>query len=208
MAANNGLLPTDAGKGVEGYAINNANDTGPFKVESRRVDPKTIFVVNPSWWDKPQHNITRVEFTPISSAATRVAAMLSDEIDFTNVAPLQDLPRLAASSEVKVLQTNELRTVIFAFNLRDQLFESDVKDKNPLKDKRVREALYRAIDIDAVQRRAMRGLSRNTGALVEPAIPGYVPADARGGVHRLHDLPLRRRQGGADAQRTGEPGPA
>ena len=48
---------------------------------------------------------------------------------------------------------NELRTVYFAFNLNDKMYESDVKDKNPLKDKRVREALYRAIDIDAVQKR-------------------------------------------------------
>jgi peptide/nickel transport system substrate-binding protein len=180
LEANNSTLPTDAGKGVEGFATNNANGTGPFRVESRRVDARTVFVVNPGWWDRPRHNITRIEFSPISSAATRVAAMLSGEIDFTNVAPLQDLPRLAATPEVKVLQTNELRTVYFAFNLRDALVESDVKDRNPLKDKRVREALYRAIDIDAVQRRAMRGLSRNTGSLVAPAIPGYVPAlDAR-----------------------------
>lgn len=175
MEANNASLPTDAGKGIEGYATNNANGTGPFKVESRRADSKTIFVRNESWWDKPQHNIDRIEFTPITSASTRVAALLSGEIDFTNVAPLQDLPRLSASPDVKVLQTNELRTVIFAFNLKDALVESDVKDKNPLKDKRVREALYRAIDIDAVQKRAMRGLSRNTGAIVAPAIPGYVP---------------------------------
>jgi peptide/nickel transport system substrate-binding protein len=180
LEANNSTLPTDAGKGVEGFATNNANGTGPFRVESRRVDARTVFVVNPGWWDRPRHNITRIEFSPISSAATRVAAMLSGEIDFTNVAPLQDLPRLAATPEVKVLQTNELRTVYFAFNLRDALVESDVKDRNPLKDKRVREALYRAIDIDAVQRRAMRGLSRNTGSLVAPAIPCYVPAlDAR-----------------------------
>jgi peptide/nickel transport system substrate-binding protein len=89
---------------------------------------------------------------------------------------LQDLPRMAASPDIKVMQTNELRTVYFAFNLNDKMFESDVKDKNPLKDKRVREAMYRAIDIDAVQKRAMRGLSRNTGALVAPAIPGYIPA--------------------------------
>ena len=180
LEANNALVPTDSGKGVEGYATNNANGTGPFKVESRRADSKTVFVINPAWWDKPQHNIDRIEFSPISSASTRVAALLSGEIDFTNVAPLQDLPRLAASPDVKVLQTNELRTVIFAFNLKDALVESDVKDKNPLKDKRVREALYRAIDIDAVQKRAMRGLSRNTGALIAPAIPGYTPAqDAR-----------------------------
>ena len=75
-----------------------------------------------------------------------------------------------------MLQTNELHSVFFAFNLTDKLVESDVKDKNPFKDIKVREALYRAIDIDAVQKRAMRGLSRNTGALVAPAIPGYEPS--------------------------------
>lgn len=176
LVANNSLLPTDSGKGVKGYATDNANGTGPFIVESRRADSKTVYVKNPSWWDKPQHNIDTIEFLPIASASTRVAALLSGEIDFTNVAPLQDLPRLSASPDVKVLQTNELRTVIFAFNLSDKLFESDVKDKNPLKDIRVREALYRAIDIDAVQKRAMRGLSRNTGALIAPAIPGYEPS--------------------------------
>jgi peptide/nickel transport system substrate-binding protein len=176
MEANNSLLPTDSGKGVKGYATDNANGTGPFKIESRRPDAKTVFVKNPDWWDKPQHNIDVIEFTPITSSSTRVAAMLSGEIDYTNVAPLQDLPRLSASPEVKVLQTNELRSVFFAFNLTDKLVESDVKDKNPLKDIKVREALYRAIDIDAVQKRAMRGLSRNTGALVAPAIPGYEPS--------------------------------
>jgi peptide/nickel transport system substrate-binding protein len=176
MEANNSLLPTDSGKGVKGYATDNANGTGPFKIESRRADAKTVFARNPDWWDKPQHNIDVIEFTPITSSSTRVAALLSGEIDYTNVAPLQDLPRLQASNEVKVLQTNELRSVFFAFNLTDKLIESDVKDKNPFKDIKVREALYRAIDIDAVQKRAMRGLSRNTGALVAPAIPGYEPS--------------------------------
>lgn len=176
LEANNALKPTDVGKGVTGYPTDHANGTGPFIVESRQPDAKTIFVKNPNWWDKPQHNIDRIEFVPIASASTRVAALLSGEIDFTNVAPLQDLPRLKASPDVKVLQTNELRSVFFALNLRDKLFESDVKDKNPFKDIRVREALYRAIDIDAVQKRAMRGLSRNTGALVAPAIPGYDPS--------------------------------
>ena len=176
MQANNALLPTDSGKGIKGYATDNANGTGPFSVESRRPDAKTVFVANPAWWDKPKHNIARIEFMPITAPATRVAAMLSGEIDFTNVAPLQDLPRLAAAPGVKVLQASELRTVFFALNLHDKLVGSDVKDRNPLQDKRVREALYRAIDIDAVQKRAMRGLSRNTGALIAPAIPGYTPA--------------------------------
>jgi peptide/nickel transport system substrate-binding protein len=108
-----------------------------------------------------------------------VAALLSGEIDFTNLAPLQDLPRLSATPDVKVLQTNELRTVFFAFNMNDKLIASDATG-NPFKDKRVRQALYQSIDIDTMQRRAMRGLSRNTGAMVAPAIPGYTPdQDAR-----------------------------
>ncbi|MGO4286446.1 ABC transporter substrate-binding protein [Bosea sp. TAB14] len=176
LEEHNALKPTDVGKGVTGYPTDHANGTGPFSIESRQPDAKTIFVKNPGWWDKPQHNIDRIEFVPIASASTRVAALLSGEIDYTNVAPLQDLPRLKASSDVKVMQTNELRSVFFAFNLKDQLFESDVKGKNPFQDIRVREALYRAIDIDAVQKRAMRGLSRNTGALIAPAIPGYEPS--------------------------------
>jgi peptide/nickel transport system substrate-binding protein len=180
MQVNNALLPTDSGTGVEGYATTHTNGTGPFKVDSRRPDAQTVFSRNEAWWDKATHNIDRIEFTPITSAATRVAALLSGEIDFTNVAPLQDLPRLSAAPGIKVLQTNELRTVFFAFNLRDKLVESDVTDRNPFRDQRVRDALYRAIDANALQRRAMRGLSRTTGSLIAPAIPGYVPAlDAR-----------------------------
>jgi len=176
MAEHNALKPTDSGTGVEGFATSNANGTGPFKVTSRQVDAKTIFEVNAAWWDKPAHNITRIEFLPITSAATRVSALLSGEIDFTNNAPLQDIPRLKAAPEVKVLASNELRSTYFLLNLKEKLFESDVTDKNPFKDKRVRQALYQAIDINAIQKRTMRGLSRNTGALVAPAIPGYAEA--------------------------------
>ena len=97
LEANNALKPTDVGKGVTGYPTDHANGTGPFMVESRQPDARTVFVKNPGWWDKPQHNIDRIEFMPIASSSTRVAALLSGEIDYTNVAPLQDLPRLKAS---------------------------------------------------------------------------------------------------------------
>ncbi|MDJ1157337.1 ABC transporter substrate-binding protein [Chelatococcus sp. SYSU_G07232] len=180
LVANNSELPTDVAKGVEGYATHHANGTGPFMLESRRPDAKTILVVNPKWWDAPRHNLTRIEFTPIASAPTRVAALLSGDINYTEAAPLQDLQRLQASPEVKTLLSTELRTVFFALNFKDRLTESDVKDKNPLKDRRVRRALYQGLAMDQMQKRAMRGLSRNTGALVAPAIPGYTPdMDAR-----------------------------
>lgn len=176
LVENNAEAPTDAGKGVEGYATNNANGTGPFAIVERRPDARTVFERNPDWWDQPRHNVDRIEFTPIASPATRVAALLSGEIDFTNSAPLQDLPRLESGGDLKVLANNELRTVFFLFNWTDTLQENDVAGKNPFLDKRVREALYMAIDGDSLQRRVMRGLSRTTGSLVAPAIPGYSPS--------------------------------
>lgn len=168
---NNAEAPTDVGSGTEGYATYNENGTGPFKVESRQPDAKTIFVKYEGWWDKPQHNIDRIELTPIASSATRVAALLSGDIDFTDQAPVQDLPRLeAATGQVKLLEGTDLRTVMIGFSQRDQLLSGA---PNPMKDLRVRQAMQLAIDLDLIQKRVMRGKSRNAGALVAPQIPGY-----------------------------------
>ncbi|KHQ54656.1 ABC transporter substrate-binding protein [Mameliella alba] len=170
MEANDSLLPTDIGSGKEGFATYNANGTGPFIVESRQPDAKTVFVVNPAWWDDPQHNLDRIELTPVTSAATRVAALLSGEINFTNDAPVQDLPRLEAAPNVNVLEGVDLRTVMIGFPFRDTLTTGE---PNPFKDKNVREALYKAIDLDLIHQRVMRGKSRIAGATVAPPIPGY-----------------------------------
>ena len=171
LVANNAELPTDIGKNIEGYPTYNANGTGPFKVESRQPDARTVLVSNPDWWDEPQHNLERIVFTPINSAATRVAALLSGEINFTNSAPVQDIPRLEAAPNVEVLERTDLRTIMLGFNMRDQLVSGD---ENPLQDLRVRQAMYQAINIDQIRDKVMRGKSRNAGALVAPEIPGYV----------------------------------
>ena len=170
LVANHAEKPTDIGAGVEGYATYHANGTGPFIVESRQPDAKTVFVVNKTWWDKPQHDIDRIELMPITSAATRVAALLSGEINFTNEAPVQDLPRLEAAPNVKVLEGVDLRTVMIGFPFRDTLVSGE---PNPFKEKTVREALYQAIDLELIHDKVMRGKSRIAGAVVAPPIPGY-----------------------------------
>ncbi|MFZ1661675.1 MAG: ABC transporter substrate-binding protein, partial [Paracoccaceae bacterium] len=170
LKANNSEKPTDVAKKVEGYATFHANGTGPFMVESRVPDSKTVLVVNPNWWDERKHNVDRIEFTPISSAATRVAALLSGEIDYTEAAPVQDLPRLAATPNVKVLEGNELRTIMFGFSFQDKLHNGQ---PNLFKDQRLREAVSLAIDLNLIRDKVMRGKSRVTGTYVAPKIPGY-----------------------------------
>jgi peptide/nickel transport system substrate-binding protein len=76
------------------FASLNANGTGPFKIESHQPGVKTVFKVNENWWKKPEHNIKEIIFTPIASDATRVAALLSGEVDVIEPVPIQDIQRV------------------------------------------------------------------------------------------------------------------
>lgn len=173
MAEHDALSPADVRKGKENYAVANANGTGPFMLESRQPDAKTVLAVNPNWWDTPQHNLTQIEFTPISSDATRIAALLSGELDFISPAPLQDIERINRADGVSVVEGPELRTIMLGFNYNDTLHNTNLTEGNPLKSADVRHALNLAIDMDLIAKKVMRGKSRNAGILVAPPVPGY-----------------------------------
>ena len=133
------------------YAALNTNGTGPFIITSHQAGVRTIFKPNPNWWGKPEHNFDEVIFTTISNDATRVAALLSGDVDWIDPVPLQDIARINASANAQVMQGPELRTIFLGFDqLRAELRYSNVKGKNPFKDVRVRKAFYLAIDENAI----------------------------------------------------------
>lgn len=137
----------------ETHSARNTNGTGPFILKTREVDVKTVYVENPNWWNKDNKkgNVTEIIYTPIKQNATRTAALLSGELDFVLDPPAQDLDRLR--QQVKVLDGNEYRTIFIGMDQeRPELLYSSVKGKNPLKDQRVRQAMYQAIDINAIKR--------------------------------------------------------
>ncbi|CAH2599047.1 ABC transporter substrate-binding protein [Rhodovastum atsumiense] len=159
---------------TENFAHRNAMGTGPFRLALREPDRRTVLERNPTWWDKPWHNLDRVEYTVISSAATRVAALLSGEIDMVYAVPPQDIDRISRSKDVRLIQGPELRTVFLSFDqVRDELQFSSVKGKNPFKDQRVREAFALAIDEQAIATRVMRGQGRPTWMMWGPGVNGY-----------------------------------
>ena len=161
-------------KKEETYATYHTNGTGPFMVTSREPDVRTIAVANPNWWGKPEHNLTEVDFSVIKSDATRVAALLSGEIDMIYTVPIQDVERVNSAAHRKVLQGPELRTIFLGMDQwRDELIDSDVKGKNPFKDVRVRRAFYQAIDEDSIASKVMRGAATPSGVMVAPAVNGW-----------------------------------
>jgi peptide/nickel transport system substrate-binding protein len=169
--------PVDKRKGVENAASFKANGTGPFRVKSRDPGNRTVLVVNPGYWGKLETNVTEVVFTPIANAATRVAALLSGEIDMMEPVPVQDIARINASPNATALQGPELRTIFLGMDQkRDELLFSSVKGKNPFKDKRVRQAFYQAIDTEAIKNQVMRGAATPAALMEAPGVAGF-PAD-------------------------------
>jgi peptide/nickel transport system substrate-binding protein len=165
------VAPTPASATTPSYASLHENGTGPFYIESHQPGVKTVFKVFPGWWGKPEHNLKEIVFTPIASDATRVAALLSGEVDVIEPVPLQDIQRVNASGIATVMNGPEIRTIFLGMDqTRDELLYSSVKGKNPFKDVRVREAFYKAIDVEAIKNRVMRGLSTPSALMIAPQL--------------------------------------
>ncbi|HEY6087464.1 MAG TPA: ABC transporter substrate-binding protein [Burkholderiaceae bacterium] len=168
--------PVDRRKGVENTASFRANGTGPYRLKERQPSTRTVIVRNFAYWDKVEGNVDEVVFTPIGSDATRVAALLSGEIDVMEPVPLQDVDRVKAAGKFNVMQGPELRTIFLGMDQkRDELLFSNIKGKNPFKDKRVRQAFYQAIDIEAIKSRVMRSAATPTALMIGPGVRGFQP---------------------------------
>ena len=160
----------------ENYASRNVNGTGPYKITGWTPDQRITMTINKDWWGKHSGNVTEVIYTPIKSDPTRVAALLSGDVDMLTDLPVQDVARLRQDPKLKIVDGHEVRTIYIALDeFSPELKYSDVKGKNPFKDKRVREALSIAIDREAIKRNTMRGLSLPAGIMVAPGVNGNTP---------------------------------
>jgi len=177
----------------ETFAVRNANGTGPFQLERFEPDVRTVLKRNPRWWgwaDKRSGNLDEVTLVAIRSDATRLAALVSGEIDLVLDPPVQDIERLKREPAIKLLQVTDLGQQYLSVDMaRDELLDSDVKGKNPFKDLRVRRAVYHALNVELITQKVLRGLGAPTGAFLSPRVDGspaeldkrlpYDPAKAR-----------------------------
>ena len=168
--------PVDRRKGIENAASFRANGTGPYRVRERQPAVRTTFVRNGNYWGKISGNVDEVIFNVIGNDATRVAALISGEIDVMEPVPVQDVERIKSDPKLKIIQGPELRVIFLGMDQkRDELLFSNVKGKNPFKDKRVRQAFYQAIDIEGIKRTVMRGAATPIAQMFPKQVNGYAP---------------------------------
>jgi len=173
---NNVTKPQSFKDKEETFAVRNAMGTGPFLVRQRDPDIKTVLVKNPNYWGRAQwpDYPDEIVYTPIREAATRVAALISGQLDFVLDVALPDVARVRATPGLKTLETPQVRTIFLGLDIgSSELKYGSVKGKNPFGDKRVRQAMYQAIDIATIRSKVMRGFSAPAGIVTAPGVHGY-----------------------------------
>ncbi len=163
----------------DNHAVRNVNGTGAYTLVSREQDVKTVLKKNDAYWGSKEfkHGITEITYLTIKSDATRVAALLSGEVDLVQDMPVQDIERLEKSPNMKVNLGPENRSIFLGFNVDPApIASSDAKDRNPFSDKRVRKAINMTIDREAIKKAVMRGQSIPSGTIAPPFVNGYTKA--------------------------------
>lgn len=168
--------------------------TGPYKFVEFVRGARIVLEANEDYWGE-QPEWDRVEMRPITEDGPRVAALLAGDVDLIENPPLQDLEMLRGRDDVTVVQGLSNRVIYIHM---DQFSNTSpgitgTGDQNPLQDVRVREALSKAINREAIAARIMGGVAEPASQLVAPGLFGYneelevEPYDPEGAQQLLAD---------------------
>jgi peptide/nickel transport system substrate-binding protein len=187
------LMPTDmstimivsshAAKGASTEDFNSgkaAIGTGPYRfVRWQKGDRIELARYDSYWGTKSPWD--RATLRIITSDPTRVASLLAGDVSAIENVPTSDLAKIAKNSDLSLYRIVSLRVMyVHLDSARDKSpFVTDkagrALDRNPLKDVRVRRALSKAINRQALVERVMEGAARATGQLMPEGTFGYAP---------------------------------
>jgi peptide/nickel transport system substrate-binding protein len=162
----------------ETFATAHANGTGPFVLREFEPGAGYVLIRNPEWWgtqDYP-HNIDRVVHIWDNDQGGHVRKLLAGEIDLLQQPLFEAYDTIRRAPDLKLIVIRKPLTKFFGMDQGSaQLRSSNVKGMNPFKDKRVRQAMYHAIDVEAALRPIMGELLFPAGMVIAPGIIGYSP---------------------------------
>ncbi len=148
------------------FANANASGTGPFKITSREHGVKLVLDRFADYWDKKSPgNVQQIVFTPIKEDATRVAALLSGDVDFIQPVPPQDLERIEKNKDLTLVTMPGTRVITFQLNQNR---------REELKDPRVRQAIVYAINNEGIVQKIMKGFATTAEQQSPKGYVGYV----------------------------------
>jgi len=150
----------------DGHVATRPVGTGPFKFVRWRKDDELVLEANETYW-RGAPKVKQLIWKPIPDETTRVAALVSGQVDIARGVPpslekqIQDSPRARVAK------------VPSALNIHIVL---DTLKDGPLRDRRVRQAINYGVDKDAIIRTVLEGNGGAVGGPLTPVMFGY---DAR-----------------------------
>jgi peptide/nickel transport system substrate-binding protein len=145
--------------------------TGPYMLEEWIKEERLVLTAFDDYWGG-EPTIDQVTFRPITNPATRTAALLTGEVDVIQDLSVRDVERVKSEDGFKVLTRPSLLNVVLAMDTREE--SPTIEGPNPMTDQRVREAIARAIDVDAINQIVMNGLATPSDEYVPSSHIGYV----------------------------------
>mgnify|MGYP003624317405 CR=1 FL=1 len=147
------------------FASTNVSGTGPFIVTSREQGVKVVFERFDDYWDtKSPGNVDKLTLVPIKENATRVAALLSGDVDMIHPVAPNDQKRVIDTKDIDLTTVAGTRIITLQMN----------QDSNPaLKDVRVRQAIVHAINNDGIVQKIMKGFATTAGQQGPAGYAGY-----------------------------------
>lgn len=150
--------------------------TGPYKFSANVPGDRIEFVRNEDYWGK-KPKWSKVTFKPIKAGPARVAALLAGDVDIIEDVPTADIEKLKKDARVSIAQGVSRRVIYFHLDqFRDDSpfikSKEGAKITNPLKDKRVRNAISKAINRDGIVSRVMEGVAIPAAQLLDESFFG------------------------------------
>ncbi len=149
------------------FALHNSSGTGPYKVSHWEQGAKYVFDRFANYWDKKSPgNVDQIILTPIKEDATRVAALLSGDVDFISPVPPQDFKRVSKDTKTKLITYPGGRIITIQLNQ---------KRRPEFKDVRVRQAIVHAINNEGIVKKIMKGTATTAGQQSPKGYMGHNP---------------------------------
>ena len=152
----------------DSFASRNVSGTGPFVVVSREQGVRVEFARFDGYWDSASPgNVSKVILTPVANGATRVAALLSGDVDFIAPVPPNDLARIKDNPDTSLITMPGTRVITFQLN----------QTRNPaLANTKVRQAIAYAVNNRGIADKIMKGFAAVAAQQSPPGYTGHNPA--------------------------------
>ena len=155
--------------------------TGPYRLSKFRRGEFIDMTRNEHYW-RPLPEWNKVTFRLLPNDATRLASLLSGQTDAIEAIPAADMRHLQNDARFHVQRRTSWRTLFLQLDQRNDI-SPDIRDhqgkplaRNPLRDRRVRLAIAKAIDRKALSTYTLEGLGIPAHDLVSPGIFGHIEA--------------------------------